>query len=257
MSSRHPVDALFRQLQKVSPYPEGVVPVPKRIAETAFFPGGAGLWGTQANQPLPPMPIGQVMILGHDFDTEAGFHESLYAQSENLKCPTWRNLLWLLDQVGIPAETCFFTNLYMGLRAGHAKVTGRFPGSRYPRFVKQCRTFLTHQIKAQRPRLILTLGAHVPSAIAPLSPDLADWSGFQRFQDLDEGGHALIPRVHFAKALNVQSTVVALTHPSLWHRCVMTRRYGNLAGKAAELTLLQNAMEMAGIAPCSHGRSAG
>lgn len=193
------------------------------------------------------MPVGRVMILGHDFDTEAGFHKSLYDQGENLKCPTWRNLLWLLDQVGIPAESCFFTNLYMGLRAGDTKVTGRFPGSRCPRFVEQCQTFLIHQIAMQRPCLILTLGAHVPPAMAPLSPDLASWRGFQRFQDLDEGGHALIPRVHFAKAVNVQSTVAALTHPSLWHRCVMTRCYGVLVGKEAELTLLQDALEISGL----------
>jgi hypothetical protein len=109
------------------------------------------------------MPIGQVMVLGHDFDNEAGFHQSLYTRGENLKCPTWRYLLWLLKQVQLPAEACFFTNLYMGLRAGNAKVTGPFPGSRCPRFVQQCQTFLRYQITVQRPRLILTLGAQVPS----------------------------------------------------------------------------------------------
>jgi hypothetical protein len=91
--------------------------------------------------------------------------------------------------------------------------------------------------------------------MAPLSPDLAGWRGFKRFQDLDESGQALIPRVDFGSAVNVQATVAALTHPSLWHRCVITRRYGKLAGKAAELSLLQGAIEMAGIdTPRSHGR---
>jgi hypothetical protein len=108
---------------------------------------------------------------------------------------------------------------------------------------------LTHQIKAQRPCLILTLGIHVPAMLAPLSPHLSSWKGCQRFRGLDEDGQALIPRAHFGSAVNVQATVVALTHPSLWHRCVMTRRYGDLTGKAAELALLQDAVEMAGISP--------
>jgi hypothetical protein len=47
--------------------------------------------------------------------------------------------------------------------------------------------------------------------------------------------------------VNVQATVAALTHPSLWHRCVITRRYGKLAGKEAKLRLLQDAIEMAGV----------
>ena len=199
MSSCHPVDALFQHLQEIAPYPEGVAPVPKRMAGTAFFPGGSGLWGTTPNQPLPPMPTGQVMILGHDFDNEAGFQESLFAQGENLKGPTWRNLLWLLRQVNLPAEACFFTNVYMGLRAGDAKVTGRFPGSRHPHFVEQCQTFFIRQLQAQRPRLILTLGIQVPSVLAPLSPDLASWRGCQRFQDLDAGGHALMAERPFRR----------------------------------------------------------
>jgi hypothetical protein len=198
------------------------------------------------------MPIGQVMILGHDFDTEAGFYQSLDTQGENLNGPTWRNLLCLLEQVDIPPHSCFFTNMYMGLRAGDTKVTGRFPGARSPRFVQQCQTFLTHQITTQRPRLILTLGVHVPSLIAPLSPDLAGWGRCKRFQDLDGKSQSLIPNVDFGNAVNVQATVAALTHPCMWHRCVMMRRYGALHGREAELTLLQDAIKIAKIHALSH-----
>ena len=247
MPSCHPIDMLFSKLQNISPYPEGVVPVPKRMAGTAFFPGGSGLWGTEPNKPLPAMPIGQVMILGHDFGCEADFYPPMGTQGEDLKGSTWRNLLWLLEQVDLAPGICFFTNLYMGVRTGNTKVTGRFPGSRCPRFVQLCQTFLTHQIATQRPRLILTLGVHVPSILAPLSPDLSGWKRCKRFQDLDGEDRALIPQVNFGQTINVRATVAALTHPCMWHRCVMMRHYGKLVGRQGELTLLQDAIQIAGI----------
>lgn len=119
MQETHPVDRLFDRLRDISPYPDGVVPIPDPIEGTAFFPGGAGLWGTEPDTPLPPMPIGQVMIPGHD---------------------------------------------------------GPVP---------------------------------------------------------------------------VEATVVGLTHPCMWHRCVMERRYGALRGKEAELQMLKEAVGVAGVPGCS------
>jgi hypothetical protein len=190
MQQGHPIDVLCNKLKDIAPYPEGVVPVPTCIKATAFFPGGTGLWDTQPHRPLPPMPMGKVMILGQDFSSEVDYyHYHAHAHSgENLKTPTWRNLLWLLAQVHVPAHACFFTNMYMGLRAGNAKLTGRFPGARSPHFVHQCQTFLAAQIAAQRPRLILTLGVQVPAIIAPLSADLAGWAHCNRFRALDLHG---------------------------------------------------------------------
>ena len=54
----------------------------------------------------------------------------------------------------------------MGLRAGSTN-TVRFPGAKDEGFVERCRSFLAEQIRAQRPRVILTLGSHVPAFIAP------------------------------------------------------------------------------------------
>ena len=61
----------------VEPYPKGVVPVPERLPGTAFFPGAAGLWAFDPDAPLPPMPVGGVMVLGHDFYSEAGYRRFL------------------------------------------------------------------------------------------------------------------------------------------------------------------------------------
>ena len=128
MQESHLIDLLFNKLKDISPYPDGVIPVPKRLEGAGFFPSSAGLWGIKPNDLLPPMPIGGVMILGHDWGTEAYYNQELANCSENLQSPTPRTLLWLLVQVNIPVHACFFTNVYMGLRAGSAKTRGAFLG---------------------------------------------------------------------------------------------------------------------------------
>jgi uracil-DNA glycosylase len=248
MQALHPIDRLFTKLKDIAPYPDGVVPVPPRLEGPGFFPGSAGLWGAKPHHPLPPMPMGGVMILGHDWGSECDYAQDLATHGELLHSPTSRTLLWLLEQVPIPVHACFFTNVYMGLRAGNAKITGRFPGARSPHFVHQCQTFLVKQIAAQRPHLIVTLGVHVPAVIAPLSAELAGWAHCKSFQALDRHGPPLIPTVYFPEPINVSTTMAALTHPSLWHRCVRERRYGTLQGKEAELQMLHEARTI-GVCP--------
>jgi len=247
MQELHPIDLLFNKLKDIAPYPDGVIPVPKRLEGDGFFPGSAGLWGIKPNHPLPPMPIGGVMILGHDWGTEVYYDQDLAERGENLKSPTSRTLRWLRAQVNIPVHACFFTNVYMGLRAGSAKITGRFPGARSPHFVHQCQTFLAYQIATQRPRLILTLGGPVPAVIAPLSADLAGWARCKGCRALDLHGPAMIPTVHFHAPVNVTATVSALPHPCLWHRCVVWRQYGALQGREAELQMLHDAITFSGF----------
>src|SRR5688572_23127445 len=115
----HPADKLWQKHQPPS-YPRGVLKVPHPIIGTAFFPGGFGLWNPKSTYPLPDFPIGGVMVLGHDFHSEAGYHESVARGAESLRQPTWRNLLNVLGRAEITPENCFFTNVYMGLRAGTA-----------------------------------------------------------------------------------------------------------------------------------------
>ncbi|MEP0981041.1 hypothetical protein NC980_10765 [Leptolyngbya sp. AS-A5] len=67
-------------------------------------------------------------------------------------------------------EHYFFTNLYMGLRAGTA-TTGVFPGANDAKFVSHCQAFLFEQLRVQRPALLLTLGV-LPPVIGVLSPEL-------------------------------------------------------------------------------------
>lgn len=241
---QHPVSLLFESLRTVEPYPRGVVPVPERLPGTAFFPGGMGLWHTQ--DVPPPMPVGGVMVLGHDFYSEAGFRRFAAKRGESTRGPTWRNLLALLERVGVGPERCFFTNAYMGLREG-SQNTGRFPGARDPGFVERCRAFLGKQIRAQEPRLILTLGSHVPAVLAPLSKDLAPWLGSASLKALDEAGCQLIPGARFPPVPGCKVTVAALVHPSIRWASVLRRRYAGLEGDAAEVAILKDALRSSGM----------
>lgn len=240
------IDYLFALHDQRSSYPDGVIRIPRRIPGTAFFPGGSGLWNTQPNELPPPLPIGRrVIVVGHNFDSELSFERSCSHPGENLKGATWRNLLEFLKQVGIPPEQCFFTNAYVGLRAGD-RTTGRFPGERDHDFVCWCRNFLLEQLRFMQPRLILSLGVYVPRFLAPLSPELCKkWSHVKGFKTLDKQGAALVYPSTF-EGVRRQAAVVALTHPSLRLSNVKHRRYGNLEGNAAELELVGDALMRVG-----------
>lgn len=242
----HPAEALWAIHHPPAGYPAGVLPVPEPISGLAFFPGGYGLWGTGQGRPLPAFPVGGIMVLGHDFHSVAGYTESRRLGGERLTLPTWRNLLELFKAAGIAPERCFFTNLYMGLRAGTA-TTGPFPGARDPTFVEHCQTFFLEQLRAQRPRLLLTLGVNVPPIICGLSPELAPWAAGRGLKHLDAVGPVQV-NATFPGVQDFRTTAVALIHPSLRHASLRHRRYGRITGAGAELSMLRDGMAIAASA---------
>jgi len=118
-----------------------------------------------------------------------------------------------VEEAGIDPEQCFFTNAYMGLRAGQ-RATGPFPGARDPGFVERCRRFLGAQIEVQRPRLILTLGTYVPAVLAPLAPKLVRWRDVANLREIDAARCPVVLDARFIGAGDGPTAVVALTHPS-------------------------------------------
>jgi uracil-DNA glycosylase len=237
----HPVRKLFTELSQWSEYPDGVVAVPEQILGTSFFPGGTGLW-CEDSQEVPMLPVGGVMVLGHDFHNVAGYERSLQNLGENLRDPTWRSLRKLLSLVPILPEQCFFTNSYMGLREGNA-TTGRFPGSLCPGFILRCQRFLVQQIQVQRPRVILALGKWVPEFLAPLSTQLSAWDRLHSFKAIDSAG-PLILGVSFTDVPNHECAVVSLLHPCLRSSNIRHRAWRSWKGEAAELKMLQYAMSL-------------
>ena len=236
----HEVRKLLKALKTVEPYPSGVVPVPELIAGTAFFPGGSGIWNPCQARSWPDMPIEGVMVLGHDFHSETAYHKSRQSGSEVKGNATWNNLLKLLDEVGITKEVCFFTNSYMGLRVG-SKAMGKFPGASDAGFVDRCRAFFLLQLKAQRPRIVLTLGSWVPAFIAPLSYKLKHWSGVKSFTEIDSS-KPWVKNVVFSQT-DFYVDVIALTHPCLRSSNVHRRRYKTFVGHEAELKMIKDAMK--------------
>lgn len=241
----HPVLTLWSTHAPPEGYPSGVVPVPAPIHGLAFFPGGYGLWGSTADEPLPSLPVNGVMVLGHDFHSEKGYAKSFQLGGEPETLPTWRNLLKLLRDVEIKPERCFFTNLYMGLRAGTA-TTGVFPGAASSSFVTHCEQFLLEQIRVQRPALILTLGVHVPPVVGRLSPELEVWALGRGLRHLDSVG-PVQTNVTFENIDGWGTTVVALSHPSLRDASVRHRRYRGEEKHAAEVRMVRDAMALAGF----------
>lgn len=78
---------------------------------------------------------GGIIVIGHNFDSEAGFKRSFTHGGEDMNGPTWRNLLAFLRSVDISPARCFFTNAYVGLMPGD-KATGPFAGAKDPQFVE-------------------------------------------------------------------------------------------------------------------------
>jgi hypothetical protein len=239
MNPDHPVLDLWKR-HHPSAYPEGVIPVPAAIPGTAFFPGGYGLWNSQADADLPEFPRRGVMIVGHDFHSEAGYKLSFENGRERETQPTWGNLLKVLRGADIPLTRCFFTNYYMGLRKGSA-TTGVFPGARDSDFHKHCSKFFIKQLAAMRPSLIVTLGKYVPALIAPLSPDLNAWCASKDFQQIDAAG-ALKRNCRFDGVPGFEAVVVALTHPSMRHASLRYRYPRTSGGIDPEVALLKNAL---------------
>lgn len=221
-------------LPLVEPYPDGVLPITERIPGTAFFPGGDGLWKEEG---AIEFPVGGVMVLGHNFDSEKGYHRSLAVRKENLKGPTWGRLDYLLGSAGIDMKACFFTNFFMGLKAGD-KSTGEFPGMRDKEFVRRCQQFFLLQVSLMQPRMIITLGLQVPKLIAPLSEDLACWKDVRSVEDLDCA--AFVNGVKFSDD-SYPAIVVGLLHPSFAGMNLRLRNHGGYTGDQVEHLILMDA----------------
>ena len=203
-------------------YPSGVPQLNGFITMgTAFFPGGCGLHLEGRSPDEAEFPIGGLMVLGHNYDSEIGFAKSLKNVGEAVGKGTWGSLLKMFGEARIPLDECFFTNAFMGLCKGSDNKSYR--GRNDPNFRAACLNFLKAQIEFQRPRLILTLGVKVPPLLAAASEDLKAWNGHEKRRSCDREIRLteLDSKPIFEKATFVLDdgsthvcTVTAIAHPS-------------------------------------------
>lgn len=232
-------------LRSVEPYPEGTCPVPEMVLCTSFFPGGQGLWYESSQEGIPVFPTAGVMILGQDYYTFQGYQDILAHSQTGDVGPekgsrTWSYLLRFLDSVEISPQRCFFTNLFMGLR-DNGKSTGEFPGARDAGFVERCLDFFEMQVRVQQPKLILTLGNIVPHYIAHRADRLSPWRSCRKWVDFDKSG-PVVHQVIFQGTPEHQCSVAALTHPSMRPVNVGRRRYRDMQGNLAEMSMVREGM---------------
>ena len=174
---------LFNSMNMVEPYPESVAPVNcMATTNTAFFPGGKGLWLAGHPNQFP-----DILVLGQDFSTEAWYIEMLKGKEIDLDSPTWRNMIRLFTQTDIDLHRCFFSNVFMGLRRTKS-MTGEFPGFKDKPFVRRNVDFLSYQIDIVRPKVIISLGKYAAEMLTSLSlKDLSRWKGWQALKVADVG----------------------------------------------------------------------
>jgi hypothetical protein len=214
--------------------------VPEPIEGTAFFPGGLGLLMEEIDRDRD-FPTGCCMVVGQDFNTLAAYKRARERRSEFGINQTWKVLSRLLPKFGIRLESCFFTNAYMGLRTVGPE-TGRFCGARDRDFVNRCATFFSRQLEVARPKLILMLGLEPLRMLGPrlfgiLPPrTLRECASFYPRVDLRYG----------------ESTILALTHPSLYFVNVRHRRYLDQVGAAAEAAMVRDAISASGLCPVDY-----
>jgi uracil-DNA glycosylase len=243
--STHPVETLFEELKKVEPYPHGVVPVTDRFEGFTFFPGGTGLYGTSPSNPFPSMPVGGVMVVGHNLFSQRKYDEMLLTlRAKGLletQSTSWRNLGSLLDSAGVPKDKCFFTNAYMGLIDADSSI-GEFPTT--PEFTQKCVDFFKVQLQVMQPRLILSLGRHVAPFLSVVFEELEGrWvnkkNNFLTFNKIDTSKNAYIDEIR-VQGLEHKVAMLALRHPSFQ---VAKRTFEDKVNRAAEIALLQHAWQ--------------
>ena len=250
---------LWKEMRaSVSPFPKDVVDVRKPIPGTAFFPGGYGLWlGDEST--VPDIPTGKIMIVGQDFNSVKKYDEALLNRTEVDISNTWHELLKIMKATGLPVNQCFFTNLYMGLRAEGSSETGPFPGAigrkdkelvELRAFKKRCVTFFNTQLKMAQPKLIMVLGMEPFRVLAKKPFNLSMPRDFEvPIQRKVTWGNINLKECNEiyrgVELVHGRTTIVLLTHPSYYKRNVKNRNYEGLSGEAAEKRMIADGLKAA------------
>jgi uracil-DNA glycosylase len=201
----------------------------------AFFPGGAGLYkGAQASR----FPTNGILILGSNFGSINDFMNELgeLRRTDERAGRTWTGLLKLLNQSGIDADNCFFTNAWPFLHDGPGNLNA-YVGKwlKNENLMRECVQFFRFTLNAMQPKLIVALGTGPAAFLSYIWPGkLNHWKGYQ-WSNIEKG-----PLVE----VSVGVVCVSITHPSMPNRRHRCNEYNTFAG---EVELLKKAVRIARI----------
>jgi len=86
------------------------------------------------------------MVVGQDFGKEADV-KNARVNGENIETvSTWKQIIPMLDNLGIEPGKCFFTNFLMGVRTANSNL-GPSPGLKDEKYLADCLTFFEYQVK--------------------------------------------------------------------------------------------------------------
>ncbi len=228
---------LFAAMKSVAPYPDGMAEVPQMLPDTAFFPGGSGLWLDEPGSDLP-----DVLVLANDFGMWTDHAGYLAGVGRDLDTPTWRELISLAGDANLDLGRCFFSNATMGLRTvGNS--TNDNSAHKDSAFRLRNSEFLRYQIELLSPRLVIALGKSSVRHIASLAPSQFRVKANFSYSYLDKNGLSWRRGVKIGR---VHTDIVSMLHPCLRIANQRFRTYKDLAGDAAEKRLLRDALEAVG-----------
>ncbi|MCG9879718.1 MAG: uracil-DNA glycosylase family protein [Bacteroidia bacterium] len=105
------------------------------------------------------LPKVEALIIGQDFGTLKDYKKRVEGKGENTESQsTWRQLMPMLNNLGVNPQHCFYSNYLMGLRNTEKGNVGVSTSLADTDFVGQCKSFLELQIKVLNPRKIIFLG---------------------------------------------------------------------------------------------------
>jgi uracil-DNA glycosylase len=177
------------------------------------------------------------MFVGQDWGDVSSLAALTEDSDSDMKAPTARELVTLLEDVGLPLRQCFFTNALFGAHQTGSDV-GRSPGWSSPAFVERCADALWLQIQHIQPRVMVCLGQEVPRLLVHIFPGCAAWIGLP-FTTIDSRGDALL---RLTPPIGPVRRLVILLHPCYRKPNLHLRSYKGQSGHAAEVQLLTDSL---------------
>lgn len=143
---------LHRIIKDSIKFPAGILNPEQIINFRGFFPICNGT--EDGSDDLSKL---KVMIVGQDFGKVKDHANAVKGGEDVKKVSTWKQLLPVLEKLGIDKRECFFTNYLIGVRDATTNI-GPSPGLWDEVYLEGCKNYFETQVEIINPELIIFLG---------------------------------------------------------------------------------------------------